>query len=184
MDHLQIETKPEVKQSDLFVTPTTASASSSFSFESTGGLFYENLFNQSNNSPPQTDGRVPQMGQDEIENRMKNLVFTLPGSLDLDCYRKLAWIIGKDLDKAIVKDRWGQWWHGPKVLTNMLLSENNTIGKRFHAVYRAEGDSTCGTSQTKEPTTQSSFICQRSSGTHSPDSTYTNISSTIKAGVL
>jgi hypothetical protein len=82
------------------------------------------------------------MDRDEVENRMTNLVFTLPASLDDVSYRKLAWIIGKDLDKAIVKRQWGEWWHGPKVLTNMLLSESNPIGERFHAVYWAEGDTT------------------------------------------
>jgi hypothetical protein len=36
----------------------------------------------------------------------------------------------------------GRWGHGPKILTNMLLYEHNPIGKRFHAVYRAERDIT------------------------------------------
>jgi hypothetical protein len=54
------------------------------------------------------------MEQDEVENGMKNLVFTLPENLDQVSYRKLAWIICKGMDKAFVSHQWGDGGTAPR----------------------------------------------------------------------
>ena len=103
--------------------------------------FLENLFKQSMNSPPRNDNNhLPDMTKNEVEQRMQRLLFypvSLLRRFDKDLYRKVAWIVGKGLDKYLAR-----YWLGARVLLLLLLSKHCEIGKRFHAIYDDEGDMT------------------------------------------
>jgi hypothetical protein len=152
-----------VPSGDSSTTPTLASSESgsgfnSFSEESAASnlstlppkSYLETLFEKSIHSPPKKDGRIPKTEKSEVERRISALrpLWLVTGEV----YEKLAWMVGKDLDLAILRSNWGRYPGGVYYLTSQLLSESCAMGQRFHAVFNSDGDEL-----SHEPT-ESSFL--------------------------
>lgn len=97
--------------------------------------FFERLFDGSGHTPPRKDDHVPKMSEAEVEERMQKVLWYDVSHLSDERYRKLAWIVGKGLDKQL-----GQYWLGAGVCVELILFKGCSIGKRFHAIYTTEGD--------------------------------------------
>lgn len=90
-------------------------------------------------SPPKVHGMVVDMSIEAVEKRMHEWIKIPLISLAPEAYTKLAYAIGKGLDKVIIKE---EGWINATKTALCLVDENSDIGKRFAAVYRTDGDVT------------------------------------------
>ena len=142
-------TNPRKSFDNTTVTTALSSHTAAEAEEKSKSNFLENLFKQSMNSPPRNDNNhVPDMTEKEVEQRMQRLLFypvSLLRRFNMDRYRKVAWIVGKGLDKYLA-----HYWLGARVLLLLLLNQQCEIGKRFHTIYNDEGDMTSEASNQQE----------------------------------
>lgn len=83
------------------------------------------------------------MTEEEVNKRIDNLIHPSRGKwLDKGKYRKLAWIVGTDLEKRL-----SEYWLGPKVLVTLMLNSRNAICERFHIIYNLKEDATAPASK-------------------------------------
>jgi len=106
-------------------------------------------------SPPKINGKVVDMEVSEVGSRMRKLGIFIPWLLSSNKYKKLDYLIGKDVDVQIIEK---VPWYKRAILVFQLLNESSLVGQRFEALYRSDGDTLWESPENADTTSLEIFL--------------------------